>query len=89
MMFVVLLLSILPIGARKFNVYLEASVTLLIVDAAATLTYPNSTETVPPFCLQVFWVLPQINKSESATRQHLASATERYEALVEQLGGDR
>eukprot|EP00903_Cladosiphon_okamuranus_P021747 g19995.t1 len=38
---------------------------------------------------KVFWVLPQINKSESSSRQHLASATERYKALVEELGEDR
>lgn len=38
---------------------------------------------------QVFWVLPQINKSDSDARQHLASATERYDALVEELGEDR
>eukprot|EP00904_Undaria_pinnatifida_P013740 jgi/Undpi1/9497/HiC_scaffold_27.g11953.m1 len=38
---------------------------------------------------KVFWVLPQINMSESVARRHLASAMERYEDLVEQLGGDR
>ncbi|CAM9697670.1 unnamed protein product [Scytosiphon promiscuus] len=38
---------------------------------------------------KVFWVLPQINKSESAARQHLASATERYDVLVRELGEDR
>ncbi|CAM9874881.1 unnamed protein product, partial [Ectocarpus sp. 12 AP-2014] len=38
---------------------------------------------------KVFWVLPQINKSGASTRQHLASATERYDALVKELGEDR